>query len=50
MKTIKTILETHKIKRETLITIKGGNNNSSNTSDEDAIGNQMRPRTGMFGG
>ncbi len=48
MKTLKTISETNKVKRDSLIKIKGGNtsNSISYNRDEDGMGNQMRPRKG----
>lgn len=39
------------LKRELLNTIKGGNSNSSsNSNDEDSLGNTIRPRTSGIGG
>lgn len=49
MKTIEAFLKINKLNKQALIKIKGGTGNSSSAEDE-ATANQMRPRTGMFGG
>lgn len=49
MKTIDSLLGINQLNRGALAKIKGGNGNNS-SQDEDAIGNQMRPRTSGIGG